>query len=119
MRGESLILRFRARPAQRQTCVDVLCAFAPTFCWPARSAFCASHVTGADLSGAFLGSARLDQADLRGADFSAADITDATFRDAVADETTIWPAGFDAQEFGIRIADEASPVRSQRYSAGP
>jgi Pentapeptide repeats (8 copies) len=75
----------------------------------------ATDLTSADLTGARLDGARLDLADLRGADLSQADLADATFRGAVADDTTIWPAGFDPQHAGVLPADAALPFRPQSY----
>jgi Pentapeptide repeats (8 copies) len=79
----------------------------------------AADLTGADFSGAVLRDASLDLADLRGADLSAADITGTTFRGAVADDTTTWPDGFDPQQAGVLTADEAPPLRPQKYSVDP
>ena len=79
----------------------------------------ATDLTAADLTGARLNGARLDLADLRGADFSQADLTDTTFRDAVADDTTIWPTGFDPQHAGILPAEAAPPLRPKSYFEEP
>lgn len=90
--------------------------------WRARltgSDLRATDLTAADLNGARLHGARFDLADLRGTDFTAADITSATFAGAVADDTTIWPGGFDPQQAGVLTAGNAPPLRPQSYSADP
>lgn len=79
----------------------------------------ATDLTAADLTGARLNGARLDLADLRGADFSQADLTDTTFRGAMADDTTIWPAGFDPQRAGVLPAEAAPPLRPKSYFEEP
>jgi pentapeptide repeat protein len=76
----------------------------------------ATDLTGADLTGAYLDGARLDLADLRGADFSHTDLASATFRGAVANDTTVWPAGFDPRQAGVLPATTAPPARPQSYS---
>jgi hypothetical protein len=76
----------------------------------------ATDLTGADLTGAVLKRARLDQADLRGADLTDTDASRASLTRAVADATTIWPAGFDAAAAGVLTADgSAPPLRPQSW----
>jgi hypothetical protein len=66
----------------------------------------------ADLSTAYLSGANLRGADLRraklhGADLRDADLTDAVLEGAQADETTVWPSGFDAERLrqaGVQLA---------------
>jgi Pentapeptide repeats (8 copies) len=87
--------------------------------WQARLAGAdlrATDLTTADLTGAHLHGTRLDLADLRGADFSGTDFAGATFPGALADDTTIWPSGFDPQQAGVLPADEAPPFRPQKWS---
>jgi uncharacterized protein YjbI with pentapeptide repeats len=79
----------------------------------------AADLTSADLTGANLDGARLDLADLRGADLSQANLANAALRRAVADDGTIWPAGFDAQHAGVLPADGAPPLRPQSYFESP
>lgn len=65
----------------------------------------------ADLSHAFLSGANLRGADLRratlyGTDLRDADLTDAVLQDALADASTVWPSGFDAERLareGVRL----------------
>lgn len=76
----------------------------------------AADLTGADFTGTRLNDARFDLADLRSADFTTADVRGSTFADAVADDTTIWPVGFDPQQAGVLPADKAPPLRPQSYS---
>jgi uncharacterized protein YjbI with pentapeptide repeats len=76
----------------------------------------AADLTGADFTGARLNDARFGLADLRSADFTTADVRGSTFADAVADDTTIWPGGFDPQQAGVLPADKAPPLRPQSCS---
>ena len=75
----------------------------------------ATDLSNADFTGAFLAGAKFDEADLRGADFSSARIDRATFTQAVADDSTIWPTGFDANNQGIRVPAGLPPLRRRTY----
>ena len=68
----------------------------------------ATIIRGADLRDANLTSANLRganlrDADLRGAYLRGADLRGADLRGAVANQLTLWPAGFDAVAAGVRL----------------
>lgn len=58
----------------------------------------------------------LESADLRGADLTGTEASRASMVGAVADATTIWPAGFDAAAAGVVTADgRTPPLRPQSW----
>lgn len=81
----------------------------------------ATDLTGADLTGAVLKGTRLEQADLRGTDLTGTDPAAAGLTGAVADATTVWPAGFDAAAAGVVVTtgDDAPPLRPQSWDDLP
>jgi hypothetical protein len=82
--------------------------FRGAFFWGAHLE--ASYLAGTDLRGANLSladltDATLEEADLRGADLDGAILKRTKLTEAIADSTTVWPAGFDAEAADVRIHD--------------
>jgi uncharacterized protein YjbI with pentapeptide repeats len=72
-----------------------------------RRQFVDADLGQAYLAGASLRGADLRRAKLHGADLRDADLTDAVLEGAQADETTVWPSGFDAERLcqaGVQLA---------------
>lgn len=63
-----------------------------------------ADLSGADLEGADVGGANMGNAVLRGTNLkSAARLEVAKISRAIADTTTVWPAGFDPQSAGVVV----------------
>jgi hypothetical protein len=60
-----------------------------------------ARLNGASLDGAYLEGTRLAEARLEGADLERARLEGASLEGAVADEHTVWPAGFDWRAAGV------------------
>jgi hypothetical protein len=75
----------------------------------------ATDLTAADFTSARLDAVKLDLADLRGADFTDTDLAGVSLQGSVADDTTIWPLGFDPLPAGVRIGLAAPPLRPQNW----
>jgi len=76
----------------------------------------ATDLTAADFTSARLDAVKLDLADLRGADFTDTDLAGVSLQGSVADDTTIWPVGFDPLPAGVRIGLAAAPpLRPQNW----
>ncbi|GAA1892069.1 pentapeptide repeat-containing protein [Streptomyces durmitorensis] len=71
----------------------------------------ATDLSNADLTAAFVEGARFELADLRGAVLTDTDLAEATLTGAVADDTTVWPRGFDPAAAGVLPAHDAPPLR--------
>jgi Pentapeptide repeats (8 copies) len=65
-----------------------------------------AHLKGADLSGAHLEAARLVGANLELARLGGADLRGADLQGAVANSSTVWPAGFDWRAAGVIMVGE-------------
>jgi hypothetical protein len=70
----------------------------------------------ANLKNADLRCSDLRSADLRGADLRHARLTGATFVNAVADDQTLWPAGFDVRQHEITHSDHVAATTREDYS---
>jgi hypothetical protein len=62
-----------------------------------------ADLTGADLRGADLRGAYFFEANLQGANLHGADLAYSSFRDITADDSTIWPEGFDPKAAGVKF----------------
>ncbi|WP_406081279.1 pentapeptide repeat-containing protein [Micromonospora sp. NBC_00858] len=93
------------------------------------AAFKHAILQGADFQGAHLVRADFRFALLGEANFSGANLREARFEGAVADETTVWPAGFDPSSAGIHLTRfnsrhtpftpaTTSPAERQRLAEG-
>jgi hypothetical protein len=80
--------------------------FRGAFLWGAHleaSYLGGTDLRGADLTHADLTDADLEQADLRGALLEGAILNRAKLTEAIADTTTVWPAGFDVEAANVRV----------------